>query len=51
MLMGAQETKKKELTRINIMFVLFFLAIFLALLMLVKCLFGCEEEIPRQTLA
>ena len=51
MLMGAQEMKKKELTRINIMFVLFFLAIFLALLMLVKCLFGWEEEIARQTLA
>ena len=40
MLMGAQDMKKNELTRINIMFVLFFLAIFLALLMVVKHLLG-----------
>ena len=40
MLMGAHEMKKNELTRINIMFVLFFLAIFLALLMVVKHLLG-----------
>ena len=40
MLMGAQEMKKMRLTRINVVFVFLLLAIFLALLNVVKHLEG-----------
>ena len=49
MLMGAQERKKTEVARIRRMFVLFFLAIFLALVRPVR-LGLMEVEIARQTL-
>ena len=49
MLMGAQERKKTEVARIKRMFVLFFLAIFLAFVSPVRLgLVDCE--IARQTL-